>query len=178
MALINTPPPRRSQPLQGSVLPPIIPRRGGQPIQPEGSLTGDLGLSWEMGWEQMTGVPAYLKGIGASLLEKAGFEDAARAQRLGAYNLVTEMQSNLAELDALYVGPNSWAEAQKEGTIGSYALWGINEAVKQVPNLAVMALGAFSTMGVGSLAFAGAKVGARLHIARMLSRMPYWTNTS
>jgi len=172
MALSNTPPPGRSLPLQGSVLPPIIPRRGGQPVQPQGSLTGDLGLSWETGWEQMRGVPAYLKGVGASLLEKAGFEDAARAQRLSAYNLVTEMQNNLAELDALYVGPNSWAEAQKEGTIGSYAIWGINEAVKQVPNLAAMVLGTFATAGVGSLAFTGAKVGARLHIARMLSRMP------
>jgi len=125
-----------------------------------------------MGWERMTGVPAYLKGIGASLLEKAGFEDAARAQRLGAYNLVVEMEHNLAELDALYIGPNSWAEAQKEGTIGSYAIWGINEAIKQVPNLALMALSALATGGVGALAFAGARTGISLHIARMLSRMP------
>ena len=172
MALANTPPPGTGLPLQGSVLPQIMPRRGGQPVQPEGSLTGDLGLSWETGWEQMTGVPAFLKGVGASLLEKAGFEDAARAQRLGAYNLVTEMQNNLAELDSMYVGPNSWAEAQKEGTIGSYAIWGINEAVKQVPNLATMVLGSFATAGFGSLAFAGAKAGVRLQISRMLSRMP------
>ena len=122
MALPNIPPARRSSPGGATLLEPIAPYRGGQPVEPKGSLTGDLALSWQIGWEQMRGVPAFLKGTAASLLEKAGFEDAARAQRLETYNLVRDMSRNLADLEALYAGPHSWAEAQKDGTIGSNAL--------------------------------------------------------
>ena len=159
-------------PPSARLLPPLFQIGPQEEEQPQGSLTGDLALSWEIGWKQMTGVRGWLKGVGASLLEKAGFEDAARNQKLETYNLLMEMQDDIYELDALYKGPNSWAEAQEQGTIGSYALWGINEAIKQVPNLATMALTSVATAGVGGFAFAGAKAGIRLRVARMLSRMP------
>ena len=172
MALLG-PPPKRTPPIQALIGPSsYYGATPEEPAQPTGSLTGDLALSWEIGWKQLKGVPIYLKGVGASLLDKAGFEDAARAQRIDTYNLVREMQEDIGALEVLYSGPHSWAEAQREGTIGSYALWGINEAIKQVPNLATMALGSLATMGVGALAFGGAKVGARFAVARMLSRMP------
>ena len=152
----------------------LVPNKGSfyEEEKPQGSLTGDLALSWEIGWKQMTGVRGWLKGTGASLLEKAGFEDAARNQKLETYNLLMEMQDDISELDALYKGPHSWAEAQEQGTIGSYALWGINEAIKQVPNLAVMVLTSVATSGVGAFAFAGAKAGVALRVANMLKRMP------
>jgi len=172
MALLG-PPPKRTPPRQALIGPSSYYGATPQePAQPTGSLTGDLALSWEIGWKQLEGVPIYLKGVGASLLEKAGFKDAARSQRIETYNLVMEMRNDIGALQSLYTGPSSWADAQREGTIGSYALWAINETIKQVPNLAVMALGSLATMGVGALVFGGAKVGARFAVARMLSRMP------
>jgi len=174
MAHIIGPPAKRSLGGKRTLLPPLYPRPAGAPPEqePSGSLMGDLGLSLEIGVTQMGGVSAWLQGAGASLLEKAGFTDAARSQRISARQTVRDMYESISELEALYTGPHSWAQAQKEGTIGSYAMWGINEAVKQVPNLAVMALGSFATMGVGTLLFGSAKVGARLSVARMLQRMP------
>ena len=124
MALLNRdaqyedPIQRQKAPESARLLPPLFQRGQQEEEQPQGSLTGDLALSWEIGWKQMTGVRGWLKGVGASLLEKAGFEDAARAQKLETYNLLMEMQDDLYELDALYQGPNSWAEAQEQGTIG------------------------------------------------------------
>ena len=71
MALSNIPPARRSSPGAATLLPQIIPRPDVQPVEPQGSKMGDLALSWQIGWEQMKGVPAFLKGTGAALLEKA-----------------------------------------------------------------------------------------------------------
>ena len=132
----------------------------------------DLGLSFEIGLTQMEGVPAWLQGAGASLLDKVGLVDAARGQRMAARRTVNEMYDRIHELESLYSGPHSWAQAQEEGTIGSYAMWGINEAVKQVPNLATMAITSLGTMGFGTLLFGGAKAGARFAVANALKRMP------
>ena len=132
-------------------LPNIYDTPAPSPGQQEGSITGDLALSWEIGLEQMRGVPAWIQGAGAALLEKAGFEDAAVGQRIAARNLVYEMSENIASLESLYTGPHSWAEAREKGSPGAYALWGINEAVKQVPNLSTMILGSLATGGVGAL---------------------------
>ena len=79
------------------LLPPLFQRGIQEEEKPQGSLTGDLALSWEIGWKQMTGVRGWLKGTGASLLEKAGFEDAARNQKLETYNLLMEMQDDIYE---------------------------------------------------------------------------------
>ena len=128
-----------AEPFEVQPLPPLFQTPRLAPAEPEGSPMADLALSWEMGWEQMKGVPAWMQGFGAALLEKAGFEDAARGQRIAARNVATEMYNNIGDLEALYSGPHSWQEAKDGGTIGSFAMWGINEAVKQVPNLAVMA---------------------------------------
>ena len=157
-----------AEPYQVQPLPPLLQRPSAVPAQPESSPVADLALSWEIGWEQMKGVPAWMKGVGASLLEKAGFEDAARYQRISARNLVTEMSSNIHELESLYSGPTSFKEAQDTGTIGSYAMWGINETIKQVPNLAVMAMGALVSGG----AFTPALLG-RFAIARGMSALPF-----
>ena len=148
---------------------PLLDPPPGEAPPPERS---DLGLSFEIGVTQMEGVPAWLQGVGASLLDKAGFADAARGQRMAARRTVNEMYDHIYELESLYSGPHSWAQAQQEGTIGSYAMWGINEAVKQVPNLAVMALGSFATGGFATLAFGGAKAGARFAVANALKKMP------
>jgi len=146
-------------------LPPLYEMPNVASGEPEGSLTGDLALSWQIGLEQLGGTRAWMQGMGASLLEKAGFEDAAVGQRIAARNLVYDMQDNISSLEALYTGPHSWAEAQEQGTIGSHALWGINEAVKQVPNLAAMALGTLVTGGVGSLL-------GRVALGRAIGLMP------
>ena len=74
----------------------------------------DLGLSFEIGITQMEGVPAWLQGFGASLLDKAGFADAARGQRMAARRTVNEMYDQIHELESLYSGPHSWAQAQQE----------------------------------------------------------------
>ena len=82
MALLG-PPPKRTQPTQVQIGPsPYYGTTQEEAPKPTGSLTGDLALSWEIGWQQMRGVPYWLKGVGASLLEKAGFEDKAREQRI------------------------------------------------------------------------------------------------
>lgn len=109
-------------------LPNIYDTPAPAPEQQEGSITGDLALSWEIGLEQMRGVPAWIQGAGAALLEKAGFEDAAVGQRIAARNLVYEMSENIASLEALYTGPHSWAEAREKGSPGAYALWEIGRA--------------------------------------------------
>jgi len=129
----------------------------------------DIGLSFDIGMHQMRGVPAWATGVGASLFEKAGFKDSALRMRVSALEQAQDMAYDISQLDALYDGPNSWAEAQAEGTLGSYALWGINEAVKQVPNLAVMALTAFATGGIGTIA----QLTGRAALAGMLAKMPY-----
>ena len=91
---------------------------------------------------------------------------------MAARRTVNEMYDHIHGLESLYSGVHSFAQAQEEGTVGSYAMWGINEAVKQAPNLAAMALGSFATMGFGTLLFGGAKAGARLAVANALKRMP------
>ena len=120
----------------------------------------------------MKGVSAWMQGAGASLFELAGLKDAALSHRLSAMRTTRDMYDHIHELESLYTGPHSWAQAQQEGTIGSYALWGINEAVKQVPNLATMVLTALGTSGVSLLAFGSAKVGARFAVANALKKMP------
>ena len=80
-----------AEPYEVQPLPPLYEQPSFTPAQPEGSPIADLGLSWEIGWEQMKGVPAWMQGAGASLLEKAGFEDAARNQRISARNLADDM---------------------------------------------------------------------------------------
>ena len=107
----------------------------------------DLGISWDVGWEQMRGVPAWFLGEGASLFEAAGLPDLAAQYRIKATDTARDMAFNIQELESLYTGPHTWKEAQ-EG-VGAFALWGINEAVKQVPNLALMALTAIGTGGAG-----------------------------
>ena len=129
----------------------------------------DIGLSFDIGMHQMRGVPAWATGVGASLFEKAGFQDAALRMRVSALEQAQDMAYDISQLEALYDGPSSWAEAQAEGTIGSYALWGINEAVKQVPNLATMALTAFATGGIGTIAM----LTGRTAMVGMMSRIPF-----
>ena len=175
MAIITGPP--QKQALQRNRLTPIPPRyprpvTAGAEQEPSGSLMDDLGLSLDIGLTQMKGVSAWMQGAGASLFELAGLKDAALSHRLSAMKTTRDMYDHIHELESLYTGPHSWAQAQQEGTIGSYALWGINEAVKQVPNLATMVLTALGTSGVSLLAFGSAKVGARFAVANALKKMP------
>jgi len=138
------------------------------PVQPAApkDIPSDISLSWDIGWEQMRGVPAWMQGAGASLLEKAGFEEAAASHRLSASEMARDMALNIAEMESLYGGPSSWEEARADNNIGAYALWGINEAVKQVPNLTSMALGALVTGGVGAAL-------GRFAIGRALAKLPF-----
>ena len=129
----------------------------------------DIGLSFDIGMEQMRGVPAWALGAGAALLERAGFEDASLSMGLSSRQMARDMAYNIADLEAMYDGPSSWAEAQEAGTLGSYALWGINEAVKQVPNLATMALTALATGGIGTIAM----LTGRTAMVGMMSRIPF-----
>ena len=107
MAHITGPPAKRSLGGKATLLPPLYPRPAGAPPaqEPSGSLMDDLGLSLEIGVTQMEGVSAWLQGAGASLLEKAGFEDAARSQRISARQTVRDMYESIRELEALYTGP-------------------------------------------------------------------------
>ena len=99
-------------------IPLLDPPQGEAPPQAR----SDLGLSFEIGVTQMKGVPAWLQGVGASLLDKAGFADAARGHRMAARRTVNEMYDHIHGLESLYSGVHSFAQAQEEGTVGSYAV--------------------------------------------------------
>ena len=147
------------QPVSPTINYPVTPA-------PPKDIPSDISLSWDIGWEQMRGVPAWMQGAGASLLEKAGFEEAAASHRLSASEMARDMALNIAEMESLYGGPSSWEEARADNNIGAYALWGINEAVKQVPNLTSMALGALVTGGVGAAL-------GRFAVGRALAKLPF-----
>ena len=112
------------------------------------------------------------KAQGLLYLRQPGLEDAARHLRIKSRNTALEMMDNIGELDALYKGPSSFKEAQDIGNIGAYALWGINETLKQVPNLAVMALGSIASGGLVAPALLG-----RFALTRALSKMPFAAST-
>ena len=150
---------------------PTLPQRWSAPTTPapQEEERGDFGISFEIGGKQLQTVPAWLQGAGASIFEKAGFEDAARQWRDGARNTVLEMSYDVADLEAQYDGPHTFKEAQEKGSPGAYALWGINALANQAPILAVQvtgalagaAIGALSTAWTGPGAAAGAGLGAR-----------------
>ena len=73
----------------------------------------DLGISWDVGWEQMRGVPAWFQGAGASLFEAAGLPDLAAQYRIKATDTARDMAYNIQDLESLYTGPHSRKEAQE-----------------------------------------------------------------
>jgi hypothetical protein len=133
---------------------PTLPQRWSPPTTqvPQQEERGDFGLSFEIGQKQLHTVPAWFQGAGASLFEKAGFDDLALDWRDKSRNTIKEMSYDVADLEAQYKGPHTFKEAQELGSPGAYALWGINAIANQAPILAVQAMGALAGAAVGAAA--------------------------
>ena len=142
---------------------PTLPERWSPttPVIPPEEERGDIGLSFDIGKLQLQSTPAWFQGAGASIFEKAGFENIARDWRDRANNTILEMSLDIADLEAQYDGPNTFKEAQELGKPGAYAVWGINTIANQAPILATQALGAIggALIGAGVGAVTGGPAG-------------------